>query len=118
MQQYAKVSKQITADLSKEKLKCNLLDFCKISFIFDWGYKNEATTAVEFQSVQEDSFKSCVNTGQHLLFEELKVSVLEKARNTWIHQQTGTKSVISKYINVNVATACNWLKISPVIWQA
>lgn len=35
IQQYAKVSKQITADLSKEKLKCNLLNFCKISFIFD-----------------------------------------------------------------------------------
>lgn len=40
--QYAKVSKQITADLSEEKLKWNLLDFCKISFIFDWGYKTQS----------------------------------------------------------------------------
>lgn len=42
IQQYAKVSKQITADLSKEKLKCNLLDCCKISFIFDWGCKKQS----------------------------------------------------------------------------
>lgn len=42
IQQYAKVSKQVTADLSKEKLKRNLLNFCKISFIFDWGCKKQS----------------------------------------------------------------------------
>jgi len=52
IQQHTKVSKLVTADLSKEKLKHDLLDFCKISFSFTWGCNR--------QSYKCQSFSWCI----------------------------------------------------------
>lgn len=112
IQLHNKVSKPVAGGLSKEKLRHNSLDFCKISLSFIWG------STTKLQALWGCSWcirrhSRAASSGQHLLLKELNLSVLGEESNSQTYHHTGTKSVPSNYTNVSTATAFNRIKISP-----